>query len=531
MKDYKAFISYRRKSGYWLAKLLHDLLDKDGYRVFFDEENNENGSLVEILKNNIVRSDFFILVISKGCFNGIGNKQSDQSNFCKEISSALEQNKTIIPVLTPDAKMPINTKRLKNKSVIQCIMMLNSQHNRYIRFHHDNGLAPYNELKGRMSGQTIKSLEVDCTVYRRVGDAIYNNPNTLRLPEGMYEHIFDSHDEVDGTSYVIVSAGDKHRIFEKVDIAKKNEVVYLNLPKGDNDLLFVSNENASDQKIDTITVGDGSLYTIDLLSIMQKRDKEESEGEKEFKVNGVRFKMIYVHGGVSNVGYWGVDKRALRQGEPKRSVEVKGFWIGETVVTQSLYSAVMGKSYEINEEDKKNGCKVGVDYPMVQVSWRDAKEFARRLSEETGRKFRLPTTEEWEYAARGGEKSKGQDYAGSSIIDEVAWYNGNSENELHPVKEKKPNELGLYDMSGNVWEWTQSEYKNERECHIAQEDSCIDEGADSRLNENGEEKLRTTRGGSFNHNDICSMVSSRSGHKVFSNYDLGFRVVMERLIS
>jgi len=91
--------------------------------------------------------------------------------------------------------------------------------------------------------------------------------------------------------------------------------------------------------------------------------------------------------------------------------------------------------------------------PVDRVSWNEAKRFVEKLSKLTGMKFRLPTEKEWEYAARGGMMSKGHKYSGSDVLSEVAWYEDNSEGRTHPVKSLKPNELGIYDMSGNVFEW------------------------------------------------------------------------------
>jgi hypothetical protein len=123
---------------------------------------------------------------------------------------------------------------------------------------------------------------------------------------------------------------------------------------------------------------------------------------------------------------------------------VKGFYIGKYEVTQAQWKALMGG----NPSNFK-----GDNLPVENVSWNDAREFLQRLNEKTGKRYRLPTEAEWEFAAREGAKQSDYNYSGSNEINNVGWYRGNNANRTQPVGSKQPNELGIYDMTGNVWEW------------------------------------------------------------------------------
>ena len=202
--------------------------------------------------------------------------------------------------------------------------------------------------------------------------------------------------------------------------------------------------------------------------------------------------MIPVEGGTFTMGATSEQGSDVGSDEkPAHQVTLSSYYIGETEVTQALWEAVMGS----NPSNFK-----GTNRPVEKVSWDDCKSFIDKLNALTGENFRLPTEAEWEYAARGGNQSRGYKYSGSNSLGNVAWYTDNSGSETHPVKSKSPNELGLYDMSGNVYEWCQDWYGSY--------------SSSSQTNPTGASSgsLRVLRGGSlFNVAWYCR-VSNRSGN-------------------
>ena len=235
-------------------------------------------------------------------------------------------------------------------------------------------------------------------------------------------------------------------------------------------------------------------------------------GTQTFTVKGVTFEMVYVEGGTFTMGATSEQgSDAYDDEKPTHLVTLSDFAIGKYEVTQELWEAVMGYNPSIFKGSTK---------PVENVSWDDCQAFVSKLnnllsSQLGGKRFSLPTEAQWEYAARGGNKSTGYKYAGSNDISSVAWYENNSGKSTHNVGTKSPNELGLYDMSGNVWEWCQDWYSSY--------------SSSSQSNPTGPSggSDRVYRGGGWNYSTGYCRVSFRhlgTPSDLYSN--LGFRLVL-----
>ena len=240
---------------------------------------------------------------------------------------------------------------------------------------------------------------------------------------------------------------------------------------------------------------------------------------REFSVNGVSFKMVAVEGGTFRMG----SEDGESDEKPVHDVTVSDYYIGETEVTQALWEAVMDETQRAKAGDNElRG--IGYDYPMYYISYDDCVAFVKKLNEKlkasgqlpAGREFRLPTEAEWEFAARGGNSSQGYRYSGSNTLSSVAWYWDNGNKTTHPVKEKHANELGLYDMSGNVWEWCYDSYSDYPT--LPQTNPKVDNGPGS---------FRVLRGGSwYGGAQYCRVADRGSGSPDGRNIYIGLRLAL-----
>ena len=254
--------------------------------------------------------------------------------------------------------------------------------------------------------------------------------------------------------------------------------------------------------------GDGHITSVDITEIYNVMLNGMPDVlTTEYSVNGVAFTMVKVDGGTFMMGAAADDESAHSNERPAHQVKLSPYAIGQTEVTQELWVAVMGSNPAVN-----NG---GGTLAVEKVSWEDCQQFIAKLNEMTGETFRLPTEAEWEFAARGGIYSKGFLYSGSNNIDDVAWYEMNSGESSHGVALKAPNELGIYDMSGNVWEWC-----NDWNGSYSAEPQVNPTGPES-------ETRRIIRGGSwFGEGRNCRVSQRYKVEPDFADDDIGFRLAM-----
>lgn len=272
--------------------------------------------------------------------------------------------------------------------------------------------------------------------------------------------------------------------------------------------------------LDMLTTGESGCMTLPTTSVHNGWEMKYFDKNKpEFTVKGVTFNMIKVEKGIFQMG-----SNEYSDEKPVHSVTIsKDFYIGETEVTQALWKAVTGYSPTSSDSSWSSSYGVGDNYPAYFISYEDVQSFITKLNQMTGRQFRMPTEAEWEYAANGGKRSLGYTYSGSESIGDVAWYDVNSYDKgssspdygTHPVKTKSPNELGIYDMSGNVWEWCSDWYGSYSNGAVTDPTGATS-GSD-----------RVLRGGSWSNSAVYCRTVNRKHYTPTYRYDyLGFRLAL-----
>lgn len=233
---------------------------------------------------------------------------------------------------------------------------------------------------------------------------------------------------------------------------------------------------------------------------------------EHFVVNGVDFEMVFVEGGEFSMGSDSTDNEAEADELPKHTVRVEDFYIGKYEITQKQWQAVMG--------EKIPGFSKGdAELPIVNMNFYSSMNFVRKLNELTNLEFILPTEAEWEYAAKGGKYGNDHIYSGGNNPVEVAWFKNNAHGKIQPVGQKKPNELGIYDMTGNVWEWCADYY-----------DSTYYRIMTDFVNPHGVKlsSFKTIRGGSVQLGSSWCRNTNRDGQNPEAkDTDYGLRIVLK----
>ena len=505
---YDVFISYRRESGTHQANALRADIQRirADYSIFMDTREMKGGDFARKLDRKIRESFNFVVVISRGCFP---HHSSGKDYFLYEIGQAIRMGKNVIPVYYDGMEYKNIQEHL---SWIEDFDKQNA-----ITYHNDdpegsvNQIISYLKTREEILKERLESLSRERETVRKELLLLDKSKVESACPVCSTRHSaamsycgtcgYKFFDELEKSV-----AGSDEQLQESERLEKHKEVWRRCLGGEDNAGLQRALTEARKQ----LQRSDSQRKELEeQLKAFRDAARAPSMGEKtlEFRLSDeVSFKMIRVEGGSFMMGEPDNDPDAHDDEKPQHEVTLSDYYIGETQVTQALWKAVMGKN--------PSGFK-GDNNPVEKVSWTDCREFIKKLNTKTGRSFRLPTEAEWEYAARGGDRSRGYKYAGSVDIDEVAWYGNNSEMVTHPVRQKKSNELGLYDMSGNVWEWCQ--------------DWLGRYGSGKETNPTGpsEGTSRVLRGGSWDYGARDCRVTCRGfgdpGNRI---YFIGFRLAL-----
>lgn len=468
--EYDIFISYSRKD----SEVVLDLANKftgEGYNVWIDRDGIESGDAFKsVIVKAIKRSKLFLFFSSK---------TANASPWTvKEVNMAVHLKKTIVPVKLDDTEY--------DDSLLFDLVGLD-----YVSYYENptQGLRELLRSLKKHLGKTgidIKKIKEEIKILEKDGLQLYT---------------------------------DQRRIFDEI-IAKKKQIGEVNqtcpVCGATNDI------NALYCPACGWTYVPFQSKKMDEKRLATSKALWASRGKADLTIEEVPAQtlpqpimelihdMVRVEGGTFTMGATPEQgEEAFEDEMPAHKVTLSTFSIGRYPITQDQWEAVMGNN---------PSHFIGEKLPVESVSWFDCQEFAKKLSEMTGRHFRLPTEAEWEYAARGGKKGKRYKFSGGHILEQIGWYNENSGNTSHEVGKKSPNELGLYDMSGNIWEWVQ-DWKGD----FTEDDQVNPTGPETGIE-------RVCRGGGWNREIDRARVSYRGDDQPTLRYcSLGLRIVLDEI--
>lgn len=471
MENYKydIFLSYRREGGEDKARNIQLELEQYNLKVFLDYDSLYDNVFEDIILKCIEQTPIFMFVMTPNCLD---RTVLEGDWIARELLFAIQHNKKIIPIEFKEYQFGEIPKNIPE----QIYEVLSK--------------TEHSELS---TGQLFKK-SIELLIDNRVAN-VFPERTIIKRTKTRDIRICTNAD-------CIVKHFDKQLI-----IAHPYEGNIIHLPKGRHKLCFVLAKNN--------TIVQEKSYVVDDVSKSDYIDVDFQETEEDplirqnhidFDIEGVKFRMLRVESGSFFLFPKDVKDRSTDKLTNTRITITKNYYIGETPVTQQLWEKIMG----YNPSRHRN-----VNNPVEMVSWEECQKFIEKLNKLTTRTFRLPTEAEWAFAANGGNMCSRKNYSGSNCLQEIGWYIDNTDMP-HVVKQKQPNELGIYDMCGNVYEWCSDWYG----CISANAHLIDPVGPFCGLN-------KVKRGGSWRCLPIhCNLAHRGQSSPVFKEDNTGFRLVL-----